>query len=146
MAVLEFSFVEIKNIMSYKIELFIKELELDKIRDEKNLAVKNSKYEKASHLRDLEKEKETEIQGILQNLQKYFEETPLAKYNYDELEEIGKLIFLYQTNQTPLFKKKIKSTIKNLKNEREQALLAENFKLREEFNEEIKYLKEQLKK
>lgn len=132
--------------MDYKLELFVKELELDKIRDKKNLAVKNMEYTNAAHLRDLEKEKEHEIQEILYNLQKYFNETPLAKYNFDELEEISKLIFLYQTNQTPLFKKKIKSTIKNLKNEREQALLVENFKLREELNKEIEYLKEQLKR
>ena len=132
--------------MTYRTELFIKELELDKIRDEKNLAVKNSKYENAAHLRDLEKEKESEIHEIIWNLQKYFDKTPLTRYNYDELEGISKLIFLYQTDKNPLFKKKIKSTIKNLENEKEQALLTENFKLREEFNEEIKYLKEQLKK
>lgn len=132
--------------MFYKTELFIKELELEKIRDEKNLAVKNTKYENAAHLRDLEKEKESEIQEMIRNLQKYFDQTPLTRYNYNELEEINKLIFLYQTDKNPLFRKKIKSAIKNLKNEREQALLAENFKLRAEFNEEIKYLRERLNK
>jgi len=132
--------------MDYKLELFVKELELDKIRDKKNLAVKNMEYTNAAHLRDLEKEKEHEIQEILYNLQKYFNETPLAKYNFDELEEISKLIFLYQSDKNNLFKKKIKLTIKNLKNEKEQALLTENFNLRAKFNEEIKYLKEQLDK
>ncbi|MGE4347797.1 MAG: UvrB/UvrC motif-containing protein [Flavobacteriaceae bacterium] len=132
--------------MDYKLELFVKELELDKIRDKKNLAVKNMEYTNAAHLRDLEKEKEHEIQEILYNLQKYFNETPLAKYNFDELEEISKLIFLYQSDKNNLFKKKIKLTIKNLKNEKEQALLTENFNLRAKFNAEIKYLKEQLNK
>ncbi len=132
--------------MDYKLELFVKELELDKIRDKKNLAVKNMEYTNAAHLRDLEKEKEHEIQEILYNLQKYFNETPLAKYNFDELEEISKLIFLYQSDKNNLFKKKIKLTIKNLKNEKEQALLTENFNLRAKFNAEIKYLKEHLNK
>lgn len=132
--------------MDYKLELFVKELELDKIRDKKNLAVKNMEYTNAAHLRDLEKEEEHEIQEILYNLQKYFNETPLAKYNFDELEEISKLIFLYQSDKNNLFKKKIKLTIKNLKNEKEQALLTENFNLRAKFNAEIKYLKEHLNK
>ena len=57
-----------KKTMDYKLELFVKELELDKIRDKKNLAVKNMEYANAAHLRDLENEKEHEIQEILYNL------------------------------------------------------------------------------
>lgn len=104
------------------------------------------KYEKASNLRDLEMQKESEIEEMVKNLQERFDEIPLTKHNYDELEELSKTLYWYNDYQNPLLKEKIKSAIKNLKAEKEEALLAQNFNLRAKFNEEIKYLKEQLDK
>ncbi len=132
--------------MNYRAKLIIKESELEKLRDEKNLAVKEMKYEKASNLRDLEMQKESEIEEMVKNLQERFDEIPLTKHNYDELEELSKTLYWYNDYQNPLLKEKIKSAIKNLKAEKEEALLAQNFNLRAKFNEEIKYLKEQLDK
>lgn len=97
--------------MNYRAQLIIKESELEKLRDEKNLAVKEMKYEKASNLRDLEMQKESEIEEMVKNLQERFDEIPLTKHNYDELEELSKTLYWYNDYQNPLLKEKIKSAI-----------------------------------
>ena len=126
--------------MSYKIQIFTLEIELHKIYEQKNAAIKLMKYEVAGAFRELEKVKSKEIFDLVDELKRRFEEIEISSYNFNELKELSNFIYYYQNEGNPSLAKKIEAAIKNLELQKEEALLVQNFKLREEFNKEIDFL------
>lgn len=130
--------------MNFKQQLFALELELLTIYEGKNKAVKNQKYELATTFRDQEKVKEVEIENLLKQIKNVFEKTNITNENYSEFKEVSKILYFYSDVINPFFKKKLKSNIRQLKIEKEESLLIQNYNLRREFTKQIQFLKEKL--
>ena len=131
--------------MNYKEQLDSYELELVSIRKEKNEAVKNSKYYVAAIIRDKEKQKEDAITTLLAQQKKYLDDADITKKNIDEFKEISKILYFYSDLNNPIFKKKLKDSIRYLKVQKEESLLIQNYELRKEFTQQIQFLKDSLK-
>ena len=130
--------------MTFKQQIFNLELELLTIYESKNNAVKNQKYELATTFRDQEKVKEIEIEILLKQIKNVFEETNITNENYSEFNEVSKILYFYSDAINPVFKKKLKSNIRELKIEKEESLLIQNYNLRRQFTKEIEFLKGKL--
>lgn len=123
--------------MNNKLKLLEKELELEKIREEKRESVQKQKYEKAVDLRETEKQKEEEISGIIESLEQLFNTTELTSDNYYDIEEISLLLNRYKPNENHLLQKKLTTTLESLKIRKQQAQKEQNFNLSHLLSEQL---------
>lgn len=130
--------------MNFKKQLDALELALAKIHEYKNNAVKIQKYDLAVEYSNQAKIKHEEIENLLKQMKLYFEETSITNENYFEFKEISKVLYFYSNVINPIFKKKLKSNIQQLKIEKEESLLLQHYDLRREFTKQIQFLKEKL--
>jgi hypothetical protein len=123
--------------MNYKLILLEKELELEKIREQKRTFIQEQNYEKAANIRETEKQKEEEISQIVESLEQLFNTTELTSDNYYDIEEISLLLNRYKPNENHLLQEKLKTTLESLKIRKQQAQKEQNFNLSHLLSEQI---------
>src|SRR5690606_19684488 len=127
--------------MNNKLKLLEKELELEKIHEEKRKSIQKQNYEKATELRAIEKQKEEEISGIIESIEQLFNTTELTSDNYYDIEEISLLLNRYKPNENHLLQEKLRTTLKSLEIRKQQAQKEQDFNLSHFMSEQIQNLK-----
>ena len=134
----------IKNFkQTFKAEFLSGELEMENIRIQKSIRLKNKQYEELELLKVKEKDLELNLLHIPRFAQKLWNEMEPTQSNFDEIVELSKILSYYDSKNS-ILKNRILDTIGQYEKQKDKAVVMRNFELWKHLREEINFLKRKM--